>query len=193
MDVFVSDSNTAQCFILCVFCLEDTTWTQELKTNGDCFYFYANDTFHFNSSSNAPVAVQFGITTDKRLPLAVFTSASSSVWSAGALPPRRRPRSRAPCRGRGRGPGWRCSPACRTPPASASRSPRSSPRRRRRRREELEQRNYTRPEQSRPDSSGPGQQLGRWGLGGLGWKCCATRLPGGFTHFKQFSLQTVVR
>lgn len=86
---------------------------------------------------------------------AVFTFASSSVWSAGALLPRRHPRSRAPCRGRGRGPGWRCSPVCRTPPASASRSPRSSPgtkiRGEKTRGEELEQRNYTRPDQTRPD------------------------------------------
>lgn len=49
-----------------VFCLEDWHRLKQLKTNGDCFYFrLSNGIFHFNFSSNIPVAVQFPITTDR--------------------------------------------------------------------------------------------------------------------------------
>lgn len=128
-DVFVSDSNAAQCFIFC-FLPRRLTSTQAVENKRGLFLFppiqrHLSFQFFIKYSSCCTVSNHHR---QILFFLAVFTFASSSVWSAGALLPRRRPRSRAPCRGRGRGPGWRCSPACRTPPASASRSPRSSPR-----------------------------------------------------------------
>lgn len=51
----------------------------------------------------------------------VFTIALSSVLSVGAQLQRKLPHSLGPCRGKGRGPSWRCSPWCRNPPASSSR------------------------------------------------------------------------
>lgn len=57
----------------------------------------------------------------------IFISVWSSVSSAGAQLRRRHLCSPAPCRGKRRGRGWRCSPLCRNPPTSSSRCLKCAP------------------------------------------------------------------